>query len=155
MGGAVEGGRGGARAGGGGLTEAGAWTTVVARRNGAKGSGIGGSGRTAGRGMTQAAHLAGWVLPPGPSMSPPTWMVMGPWAEQMTMGWPGVAAAMAPKGSRVPSVIAKTAARKASDRTIDQVSTRERLTNRALAVPQQFANRGEGPLSGPVGSTVC
>lgn len=91
----------------------------------------GAGGSTPGMGMTQAAHLAGWVLLPGPSRSAaPIWIVCGPSLEQMTMGWPGVAAAMAPNGRSAPKVMANTAARKATERLIDQESVRERVTVR-------------------------
>ena len=58
----------------------------------------------------------------------PIWTVVGPSAVQSTRGSPGRAPAMAPKGNRVPSTMAKVAARKASERGIDQSSARERFT---------------------------
>ena len=77
--------------------------------------------------MTQAAHLAPISALIGPS-TPPDWMVWGPSAEQMTIGWPGVDAASAANGIRLPITMANVAARKASERQVDQFSAWERVT---------------------------
>ncbi|MCY1560719.1 hypothetical protein D9M68_978890 [compost metagenome] len=87
--------------------------------------------------MTQAAHLAPTCCLIGPS-SPPLWMVCRPSAEQMTMGWPGWTAAMAAKGIRLPITMANVAARKASERQVDQFSAWLRVTAVAINLP----NRG-------------
>jgi len=122
-GGAVDGGRGGARAGGDSRT---GWAmkTVAGRDVGmAAAVIIGGVGRAAAKLIRQAAHLApARPLDPLCSPSTPTEMVWGPSAEQMTMGWPGVEAASAAKGRRLPNTMANVAARKASERRVDQVS---------------------------------
>lgn len=126
----MDGGRGGARAGGGGLALVAVQLEATMTASGAQGSGVGGVGRAASMGMTQAAHFAGSALLPGPSTSPPICTVSGPCAEQSTRVSPGRAAAMAPNGSSVPSTMANVAARKASERAVDQVSACERVTRR-------------------------
>jgi hypothetical protein len=70
----------------------------------------------------------------GPS-TPPARIVCGPSAEQMTMGWPGTEAARAANGIRVPITMANVAARKASERAIDQFSLWDRVTGRGLNLP--------------------
>jgi hypothetical protein len=86
-----------------------------------------GTGKAATKGMMQAAHLAPNSCLIGPS-KPPLWMDCRPSVEQMKMGWPGVDAANAAKGIRVPMKMAKTAARKASERVKDQSSAWHRFT---------------------------
>ncbi len=81
----------------------------------------GGAGRAAVKARTQAAHLAPAMPLPEPwSPSTPIEIVCGPSAEQMIIGWPGVEAANAAKGSRLPNTMANVAARKASERAVDQ-----------------------------------
>ena len=94
-----------------------------------RGATTGASGRAAGATSRQAAHLTpARPLDPPCSPSMPTAIVWTPSAEQKTMGWPGTAAAKAANGIRLANVIANVAARKASERMIDQLSAWERVT---------------------------
>lgn len=118
----MDGGRGGPRAGGGAAS---CWATkTVAGRMQAPHRGVrrGGSGRAAAKARTQAAHLAPAMPLAASGPSTPMEMVWGPSVEQMTMGWPGVEAARAANGSRLPNTMANVAARKASERAVDQDS---------------------------------
>ena len=82
----------------------------------------GGSGRAAAKDSRQAAHFA----PPIPWLGPlsrsapstPIEMVCGPSVEQITIGWPGVEAASAAKGIRLPNTMANVAARKGTQCSI-------------------------------------
>lgn len=90
----MEGGRGGARAGGGGLAIRAVKVEAGVTTGAAQGWGSGGVGRTAAGAMTQAAHFGGGTERSGaPSSS--MRMVCGPSLEHSTIVSPGRAAAMA------------------------------------------------------------
>jgi len=90
----VDGGRGGARAGGGGLAIRAVKVDAGVTVGVAQGWGAGGVGRTAATAMTQAAHFGGGTERSGlPSAS--TLIVWGPSLEQSTKVSPGRAAAIA------------------------------------------------------------
>ena len=90
----MDGGRGGARAGGGGAAIRAVKVASGVTVGGAQGWTSGGVGRTAATAITQAAHLGGGTERSGlPSAS--SLMVWGPSLEQSTSVCPGRAAAMA------------------------------------------------------------
>lgn len=90
----MDGGRGGPRAGGGGLAIRAVKVEAGVTVGAAQGWARGGVGRTAATAITQAAHLGGGTERFGlPSAS--TRMVWGPSLEQSTSVSPGRAAAMA------------------------------------------------------------
>lgn len=90
----MDGGRGGPRAGGGGLEIRAVKVEAGVTVGAAQGWGAGGVGSTAAGAMTQAAHFGGGTLRSGwPSAS--TLMTCWPSAEHSTSIRPGPAAAMA------------------------------------------------------------